>query len=52
MYYDKKGTKLWGQRAYVQYKKDRGELGATKGGGVRKKQGAAGGAKKRRPARK
>lgn len=41
MYYDANGNKLWGQRAYVVYKREKGELGTT-GGGVKKRSGGGG----------
>jgi hypothetical protein len=51
VYIDAKGRKLWGQQAYVTYKREKGELGGggsgtagggaggVRGGGVRKRKG-------------
>jgi hypothetical protein len=59
VYIDAKGRKLWGQQAYVTYKREKGELGGgssgtagggaggVRGGGVRKRKAGGGGRKRK-----
>lgn len=50
VYVDAKGNTLYGQRAYVAYKRDKGDLGTASGGVQKKKRRKAGGGARRRKA--
>lgn len=48
MYYDARGNKLWGQRAYVTYKRETGKVGVASGGVAKRASKKGGGGRKRK----